>query len=53
MSLPIDKIKSNPCTALVKTDYGGHVGFCEGLLPTGCNYICRLLSEYIQIVQEL
>lgn len=49
-AFPIEQIKSNPFTALVCTKYGGHIAFCEGLLPTGCNYTCRLLTEYIQIV---
>ena len=50
--LPIEKFKSNPYTALVKTSYGGHVAFCEGILPIGCNYVCRMLREYIQIAIE-
>lgn len=49
-AFPIEQIKSNPYTALVRTKYGGHIAFCEGLLPTGCNYTCRLLTEFIQIV---
>ena len=49
-AFPIEQIKSNPYTALVRTKYGGHIAFCEGLLPTGCNYTCRLLKEFIQIV---
>ena len=50
--LPIEKIKSNPYIALIKTRYGGHGAFCEGLLPIGCNYVCRVLREYIQILFE-
>ena len=49
-SFPIEKIKSNPYTALVKTNYGGHISFCEGIFPTGCNFVCRLLREYIQLL---
>jgi len=49
-AFPIDKIKSNPYTAMIWTKYGGHIGFCEGLLPTGCNYACRILKDYLNNV---
>jgi predicted alpha/beta-fold hydrolase len=49
-AFPLEKIKQNPFTAMVCTKYGGHIAFCEGLLPTGCNYACRLLGEYINYV---
>lgn len=49
-AFPIEQIKANPFTALVATKYGGHVAFCEGLIPTGCNYTCRLLTEYLSII---
>lgn len=49
-AFPIEQVKANPYTALVCTKYGGHIAFCEGLLPTGCNYTCRLLTEYLEIV---
>jgi predicted alpha/beta-fold hydrolase len=49
-SFPIEKIKANPSTAMVVTKYGGHIAFCEGLLPIGCNYVCRVLTEYFNIV---
>ena len=50
--IPIDNIKRNPYTALIKTKFGGHNGFCETFFPKGCNYVCRIISEYIQIVLE-
>jgi len=34
----------------VSTKYGGHIAFCEGLLPTGCNYSCRMFREYLEII---
>lgn len=49
-AFPVEQIKSNPHTALVSTKYGGHIAFCEGLLPTGCNYSCRILKEYLEII---
>lgn len=49
-AFPIEKIKQNPFTAMVITKYGGHISFCEGIMPTGCNYSCRVLKEYLQHV---
>jgi predicted alpha/beta-fold hydrolase len=47
---PIEKIRANPYLAMVWTKYGGHISFCEGLVPNGCNYACRILTEYLQQV---
>lgn len=49
-AFPLEKIRQNPNTAMVITKYGGHISFCEGLLPLGCNYPCRILKEYLQHV---
>ena len=49
-AFPVEKIKANPFTAMVWTKHGGHIGFCEGILPTGCNYACRFLRDYLQNV---
>lgn len=49
-TLPIEQIKANPYTALIHTKYGGHIAFCEGLIPSGCNYACRILAEYLNVV---
>ncbi len=49
-AIPIDEIRKNPNTAMVCTRYGGHISFCEGIMPTGCNYSCRLLTEYLTYV---
>lgn len=49
-AIPFEQVKANPYTALVYTKYGGHIGFCEGLLPTGCNYTCRLMTDYLKII---
>ena len=49
-ALPVEQILNNEYTAMVKTKYGGHISFCEGLLPTGCNYTCRMLTEYLKVV---
>ena len=50
--IPIEKIRSNPYTALIKTKFGGHNGFSETVIPKGCTYVCRLLREYIQTLLE-
>ena len=26
------------------------ISFCEGLIPTGCNYVCRVLTDYLKSV---
>ena len=53
-AFPLDSIRANPNTAMIITKYGGHIGFSEGLLPTGCNYTCRVMAEYLKhITTEL
>ena len=53
-AFPIDVIKSNPNIALIWTQYGGHISFCEGFAPFGCNYSCRVLTEYLeQVIKEM
>ncbi len=53
-AFPIEKIKSNPFTAMVWTKYGGHISFCEGFIPYGCNYTCRIFKDYFQhVLNEL
>jgi predicted alpha/beta-fold hydrolase len=49
-AFPIDVFKSNENIALVWTQYGGHISFCEGIVPHGCNYSCRILTEYLEVV---
>ena len=49
-AFPIEKIRANPNTAMVWTKYGGHISFCEGFWPTSCNYACRVLRDYLQVV---
>lgn len=49
-AFPLDKIRQSSYTAMVVTKYGGHISFCESLMPTGCNYVCRVLREYLQHV---
>ena len=50
--LPIEEIKSNPYTALVKTKHGGHNSFTDTLYPKGCSFICHVLRDYLQAVLE-
>jgi hypothetical protein len=49
-AFPLDKFRSSPYIALVWTKYGGHISFCEGLMPTGPNYTCRILGDYLKLV---
>jgi len=48
---PIEKIKSNPFTAMVITKHGGHIGFCEGLLPVyKFNFFFFFNYSYIKLI---
>lgn len=49
-AFPLDKFKSNEHIALVCTKYGGHISFIENFIPTECNYVCRLLTDYLKLV---
>lgn len=49
-SFPIDKIKTNPYTAMILTKYGGHIAWCEGIYPLGCNFTCRILNDLLKFI---
>ncbi|KAK2181486.1 hypothetical protein NP493_396g02000 [Ridgeia piscesae] len=38
------------CVVIVATSHGGHIGFLEGLLPTGPGYMDRVFAEYISAI---
>ncbi|EDO48789.1 predicted protein, partial [Nematostella vectensis] len=51
-TLPLDKIKSCPNVVMVLTSRGGHIGYTEGLIPSGRGYADRLMSQYVKSIIE-
>lgn len=49
-SLPKTAACNSSHLAIVSTRYGGHVGFCEGWIPTGYFWSDRLVSQFLQTV---
>ncbi|XP_002736227.1 phospholipase ABHD3-like [Saccoglossus kowalevskii] len=49
-SLPLEEVKQHPNMVFAVTSHGGHIGFCEGWLPRGKNYMDRVLSQYIDAI---
>lgn len=50
--IPVEKMKNCENVSLILTHTGGHVGFLEGVWPTGHGYLGRVYREYIQAVFE-
>lgn len=51
-SLPLDKIKQCPNVVIALTSFGGHIGFTEGLLPTGAGYADRMMCQFVKSIFE-
>jgi predicted alpha/beta-fold hydrolase len=45
-----EKFKDNPNVVLLYTQKGGHYAFCENFIPTGCNWVCHVLSDYLETI---
>jgi abhydrolase domain-containing protein 1/3 len=45
-SLPTEETNSNDYVAILTTQYGGHIGFIEGWLPTHYHYSDRVFSQF-------
>ncbi|XP_012559199.1 phospholipase ABHD3 isoform X1 [Hydra vulgaris] len=52
-SIPLEAIKNNPNMALILTDYGGHIGFVEGLTVRDRSFVERLFNQYIKCLLNL
>jgi len=50
--IPLDKIQKNPNLAIILTDYGGHVGFVEGLMIRDRSIVERLFEQYVTCMLE-
>ncbi|CAD5123874.1 DgyrCDS12181 [Dimorphilus gyrociliatus] len=48
--IPIEEAKNCENVAIVVTAKGGHIGFMEGLWPTGANYMDSVFAEYINAI---
>ncbi|XP_037073675.1 phospholipase ABHD3-like isoform X1 [Pollicipes pollicipes] len=44
--VPLEAVQKTSHVAIVLTSHGGHIGFMEGMLPFGQNYIDRIFAEY-------
>ncbi|KDR20893.1 phospholipase ABHD3-like isoform X2 [Zootermopsis nevadensis] len=45
--IPVEEASKSKYVAIVITQYGGHIGFLEGLFPARRDeYICRLFTQY-------
>jgi len=51
-ALPIEECKKNKNTILILTKRGGHVGFSEGLIPIGKNWVDHLIIDLLGVLKE-
>ena len=49
-ALPTEETSSNDYVAILTTEYGGHIGFMEGWLPTRYHYSDRVFSQFANAV---
>jgi len=49
-SIPTDEAKESDHVAILRTKYGGHIGFMEGWLPTRYHFTDRLFAQFIDAV---
>lgn len=48
-AIPVEEASKSKYVAIVITQYGGHIGFLEGILPVlHEEYICRLFTQYFK-----
>jgi len=49
-SIPKEEAARSSHVAILATQYGGHIGFMEGSIPTRYHYSDRVFSEYLKVV---
>lgn len=49
-ALPTEETSSNDYVAILKTQYGGHIGFMEGWAPTRYHFSDRVFSQFANAV---
>jgi predicted alpha/beta-fold hydrolase len=50
LGFPLDKFKGNSNVVLLNTENGGHIAFCEKFIPTGCGWVCHVLSDFLKVI---
>lgn len=48
LAIPIRAAEESSHVAIVVTVRGGHIGFMEGLWPTGDEYMARFFAQYFR-----
>ena len=48
--MPIKEAVLNDHVAILKTEYGGHIGFMEGWAPTRYHFSDRVFSQFANAV---
>ena len=51
-TIPYDLIQTCPNVVLALTNHGGHIGFSEGLVPTGPGYADKFAGQYVKAMFE-
>jgi len=51
-SIPSDEALESDHVAIVRTKYGGHIGFMEGWLPTRYHFTDRLFAQFLEAVYD-
>ncbi|XP_076872599.1 phospholipase ABHD3-like isoform X2 [Brachyhypopomus gauderio] len=51
-AFPVAIAQRLPNVALLVTSHGGHIGFLEGLYPSGAGYMDRLLGQFVRAAFE-
>ncbi|KAL8584185.1 hypothetical protein ACOMHN_034871 [Nucella lapillus] len=49
-AIPVEDALQNDHIAMVITSHGGHIGFLEGVLPHGKNYMYRWYTQFVDAV---
>ncbi len=52
LALPLDAVDQSDNVVMVLTRHGGHIGFLDGFMPTGPNFLDRAVKQYVCAVFE-
>lgn len=51
-AIPLEEAEKSENVAIIVTAKGGHIGFMEGIWPSGANYMDLVLAEYIDVTSS-